>query len=82
MPGSAGKSTLRMSKTRPIVFQALRPSKDARMLAGALEDGERIGMQAFGCYPIDASDPASQGVLLPLTGQWPHASSSVRVLLV
>jgi len=58
-----GQLMLRMSKTRPVVFQALRASKDARMLAAALENGESMGMQAFECYPIDASDPASQGVL-------------------
>jgi len=58
-----GQTMLRMSRTRPIVFQALRPSKDPRMLAAVLETGERMGMQAFECYPIDANDPASQGVL-------------------
>ena len=58
-----GRLLLRMSRTRPIVFQALRPSKDPYLLTAVLENGERMGMQAFECYPKDAGNPASQSVL-------------------
>ena len=58
-----GRLLLRMSRTRPIVFQALQPSKDPYRLTAVLENGESMGMQAFECYPKDASNPASQGVL-------------------
>jgi hypothetical protein len=58
-----GRFFLRMSKTHPIVFQALRPANDPNILAAVLENGRRMGMQAFECYPVDVSAPASQAVL-------------------
>jgi hypothetical protein len=58
-----GRFLLRMSRTRPIVFQALRPSKDPYLLAAVLENGRSMGMQAFECYPEDVRNPASQSVL-------------------
>lgn len=58
-----GQLSLSMSKTRPIVFQALRPTKDPYALAAVLENGKRMGMQAFECYQGDASNPASQAAL-------------------
>jgi Beta-galactosidase len=58
-----GQVALRLSKTRPVIFQALRPVKDANALAGVLENGERMGMQVFECYQGDARNPASQAVL-------------------
>ena len=58
-----GQMMLRMSRTRPVVFQALRASRDPRLLAAVLENGERMGMQAFECYQKDVSDPASQAVI-------------------
>jgi Beta-galactosidase len=58
-----GQLSLSMSKTRPIVFQALRPVKDPYALAAVLENGQRMGMQAFECYQGDASNPASQAAL-------------------
>jgi Beta-galactosidase len=58
-----GQVALRLSKTQPIVFQALRPAKDPNALAGVLKNGERMGMQAFECYQGDARDPASQAIL-------------------
>lgn len=58
-----GQVSLNLSRTRPIVFQALRPVNDPNTLAAVLENGQRMGMQAFECYQGDARDPASQAVL-------------------
>jgi hypothetical protein len=58
-----GRLFVRMSGIRPIVFQALRPSKDPYMLAAVLENGRTMGMQAFECYPEDVRNPASQSAL-------------------
>jgi Beta-galactosidase len=58
-----GQLSLSLSKTRPIVFQALRPTKDPSALAAVLENGQRMGMQAFESYQGDASNPASQAAL-------------------
>jgi hypothetical protein len=58
-----GRLFVRMSGIRPIVFQALRPSKDPYMLAAVLENGRTMGMQAFECYPEDVRNPASQNAL-------------------
>lgn len=60
---AVGRLLLRTSRTRPIVFQALRPSKDRYLLAAVLENGGSMGMQAFVCYPEDFRNPASQSVL-------------------
>ena len=63
-PGvSPGRLALRMSRSHPVVFQALRPAHDPYTLAAVLENGRRIGMQAFECYQNDVSDPACQAVL-------------------
>jgi hypothetical protein len=58
-----GRLLLSLSRTRPIVFQALRPSIDPNLLAAVLENGRSMGMQAFECYPGDVDSPASQAVL-------------------
>jgi Beta-galactosidase len=58
-----GRFFQRMSKTRPVVFQALRPARDPYTLAAVLENGRRMGMQAFECYQTDVNNPASQPVL-------------------
>lgn len=58
-----GQLALSMSPTRPVVFQALRPSKDPAALEAVLANGQRMGMQAFECYQGDARNPASQSVL-------------------
>jgi hypothetical protein len=58
-----GRFFLRMSRTRPVVFQALRPARDPDTLAAVLENGRSMGMQAFECYQNDVSDAASQSVL-------------------
>jgi hypothetical protein len=58
-----GRLFVRMSGIRPIVFQALRPSKDPHMLGAVLENGRTMGMQAFECYPEDVRNPASQSAL-------------------
>jgi hypothetical protein len=58
-----GRLLLRMSKTRPLVFQALRVSRDPSALAAVLENGRTMGMQAFECYPEDVRNPASQNAL-------------------
>jgi hypothetical protein len=58
-----GRLLLRMSRTRPVVFQALRVSRDPSLLAAVLENGQTMGMQAFECYPDDVGTPATQGVL-------------------
>jgi hypothetical protein len=59
----AGRLLLNMSRTRPVVFQALRPSFDPNLLAAVLENGRSMGMQAFECYSDDVGNPASQAVL-------------------
>jgi hypothetical protein len=58
-----GRLLLRMSKTRALVFQALRASNDPHLLTAVLENGESLGMQAFECYPTDVDNPANQAVL-------------------
>jgi hypothetical protein len=58
-----GRLLLSMSRSRPIVFQALRPSIDPNLLTAVLENGRSMGMQAFECYPGDVRNPASQAVL-------------------
>jgi hypothetical protein len=58
-----GRLFLGLSRTRPVVFQALRPSIDPNLLATVLENGRSMGMQAFECYPGDIRNPASQAVL-------------------
>lgn len=58
-----GRLLLSGSRTRPVVFQALRPSTDPNLLAAVLENGRSMGMQAFECYPGDVRNPASQAVL-------------------
>jgi hypothetical protein len=58
-----GQVSLNMSRTRPIVFQALRPVNDPNTLAAVLENGQTMGMQAFECYQGDTRNSASQAVL-------------------
>jgi hypothetical protein len=58
-----GQISLKMSKTRPVVFQGLRPVKDPNELAAVLANGQTMGMQAFECYQGDARNPAGQEVL-------------------
>ena len=58
-----GQLALSMSKTRPVVFQGLRPVRDPNELAAVLANGQKMGMQAFECYQGDVRNPASQSVL-------------------
>ncbi|MBV8101329.1 MAG: hypothetical protein JOZ31_19465 [Verrucomicrobia bacterium] len=58
-----GRLALRMSRSRAVVFQALRPAHDPYTLDAVIENGRRMGMQAFECYQNDVSDPACQAVL-------------------
>jgi hypothetical protein len=60
---SLGRISLGMARSRPVVFQALRPAQDPYVLAAVLDNGRRIGMQAFECYQKDVSNPACQAVL-------------------